>query len=189
MNSLYGNYRTRKFSEIYPTVNDFLNDYTNLGIATTITTTNATNLFYLLYARFGNSSIVNSDENQFKFKLFGTIWQYGPTWEKKLSIQASLRGLTEDDLIKGATQINNHSYNPSSAPSTASTDELETINDQNTTKYKKGKMDAYAMLISLLENDVTEEFLGKFKKLFLRIVEPQLPLWYESEEEGGENNA
>ena len=39
-------------------------------------------------------------------------------------------------------------------------------------------MDAYAMLIALLETDVTESFLDKFKKLFLKVVQPELPLWY-----------
>jgi len=37
-------------------------------------------------------------------------------------------------------------------------------------------MDAYANLMALLEKDVTEEFINKFKNLFMIIVEPQLPL-------------
>ena len=30
----------------------------------------------------------------------------------------------------------------------------------------------------MLRSDVTEEFLGKFKRLFIYIVEPESPLWY-----------
>ena len=37
--------------------------------------------------------------------------------------------------------------------------------------------------MALVEKDVTEEFMNKFKKLFLIIVEPQLPLWYLTEVE------
>ena len=100
-----------------------------------------------------------------------------------MSIQTDFRALTEDELLTGTKQINNHSYNPSTAPSTDTLDELPTINEQTSTKYKKSKMDAYANLMALLEKDVTEEFMNKFKKLFLIIVEPQLPLWYLTEVE------
>ena len=181
-NSVYGNYRTRTFTDIYPKVEDFIEDYTYNGIKTTITTDSITTLYYLLYARYGNSHIVNSDENQFKYRLFSTIFMYGPTWEKRLDVQNKLRGLTDKELIEGTKQINNHSYNPSTEPSTSDNEELPTTNEQTSTKYKKSKMDAYAILIALLETDVTEEFVAKFKKLFLSIVEPQNPLWYITEQ-------
>ena len=104
---MFGNFRTKKFSDIYSNVNDFLDDYANIGIPNIITTTNATTLYYLLYARYGNSTIANFDENQFKYKLFSTIWQYGPNWEKELSIQTNLRGLTEDEIREGSRAIYN----------------------------------------------------------------------------------
>ena len=178
MNSLYGNYRTRKFTDIYPDVTTFTNDYNNIGIPTTITSENISTLYYLLYAKYGNSHIANSDETQFKYKLFGTVFSYGPTWEKRLDMQNELRTMSDDELIKGSKQIANHSYNPSTAPSTSTLEELTTINEQNTNNYKRGKLDAYAFLWDLLATDVTTEFINKFKSLFLVIVEPQLPLWY-----------
>ena len=179
--SLYGNYRTRKFTDIYPDVTTFTNDYNNIGIPTTITSENISTLYYLLYAKYGNSHIANSDETQFKYKLFGTVFSYGPTWEKRLDMQNELRTMSDDDLIKGSKQIVNHSYNPSTTPSTATLEELTTINEQNTNNYKRSKLDAYAFLWDLLATDVTTEFINKFKSLFLIIVEPQLPLWYVTE--------
>ena len=182
MNSLYGNYRTRSFNEIYEKLKDFTDDfyfYQNAGLDPNFATATSINtIFYLLSAKFGNSHIANSDENQFKLRLFSYIFQFGPYWEKKLSIQSTLRGLTEAQLLEGSKQINNHSYNPSTAPSTDTLDELTTTNEQTATKFKKSRLDAYGLLSELLEKDVTEEFLNKFKKLFLVIVEPQLPLWY-----------
>ena len=86
MNSLYGNYRTRKFTDIFPNVDEFLAKYRNCGIITPIQEATLTNLYYLLYARYGNSHITNSDENQFIYKVFALIFQYGPTWEKRLDI-------------------------------------------------------------------------------------------------------
>ena len=179
--SLYGNYRQVKFTDVYPDVATFLAEYNNNGIKTTISQDSATTLYYLIYSRFGNSVIASSDTNRFKYDLFGTIFSYGPTWEKKLDIQEKLRNLTDDELFAGATQIYNHAYNPGTAPSTGTLDELPAINEQNTSKYKKDKMSGYAMLVSLLDTDVTESFISKFKKLFITVVQPELPLWYETE--------
>ena len=176
--SLYGNYRQVKFTDVYPDVATFLAEYNNIGIKTTISQDSATTLYYLIYSRFGNSVIASSDTNRFKYDLFGTIFSYGPTWEKKLDIQEKLRNLTDDELFAGSTQIHNHAYNPGTAPSTGTLDELPAINEQNTSKYKKDKMSGYAMLVSLLDTDVTESFISKFKKLFITVVQPELPLWY-----------
>lgn len=176
--SLYGNYRQVKFTDVYPDVATFLAEYNNNGIKTTISQDSATTLYYLIYSRYGNSVIASSDTNRFKYDLFGTIFSYGPTWEKRLDIQEKLRNLTDDELFAGSTQIHNHAYNPGTAPSTGTLDELPAINEQNTSKYKKDKMSGYAMLVSLLDTDVTESFISKFKKLFITVVQPELPLWY-----------
>ena len=176
--SLYGNFRTRTFADIYTTLEDFKEDYSDNGIPVTISDANLTTLYYLLYARYGNSNIASSDENQFKYKLFSTIFMYGPAWQKRLEIQKKLMELSDDEIVKGATAIYNSALNPSQAPSTQTLEELNYINSQNTTKYKKSKLEAYAILEELIRTDVTEAFIGKFKKLFITVVEPELPLWY-----------
>ena len=187
MRSLFGNFPTRKFTDIYPDKDTFLSDYNNNGIPKIISDTSATTLYYLLYARYGNSHLVNTDENQFKYKLFSTVFMYGPTWEKRLDIQDKLRNLSDDDLRIGTKQINNHAYNPSNAPSTGTLDELEYINEQGTLNYKKGKVDGYMWLMDALKTDVTKSFIDKFEELFMAIVVPTRPLWYvtniEEEEE------
>lgn len=183
--SLYGNYRTRTFSNVYSSFEEFQEDYTTCGIPTNISETNLKTLYYLLYARYGNSHVASSDENQFKYKVFSTIFMYGPAWQKRLELQKKLVEFNLDDkdsdLFIGATAIYNSALNPSQSPSTQTLEELEYINSQNTTKHKKSRIEAYAILSSLIETDVTEEFIGKFKKLFLTIVEPELPLWYENQ--------
>ena len=160
------------FTDIYNNAEDFANDYKTSGLYkdfSKISDDSAKTLYYLLYARYGNSSIRNWDETQFKYKLFSTIFMYGPSWEKRLEVQAKLRALKDEELILGAKQIFNHSYNPSTPPSTATLDELTTIDDQNVTKNQRSKLDAYNLLLSLLETDVTNEFLNKFKPLFMQI--------------------
>lgn len=99
MSNMIPQYDTKLFTEIWNRVSEFIYDYQHVGIPTTISTSNATTLYYLLYARYANNPIANYDEEQFKYKIFSIIFQYGPTWEKKLSIQQTLRGLQLSDLI------------------------------------------------------------------------------------------
>lgn len=179
MSNLLPGYATKTFSEIYESVNDFIYDYNNLQIPKIITVQNCSTLYYLLFAKFGNSPIANYDITQFKYKLFSIIWQYGPTWEKRLEIQANLRALTEDDLLKGSKAIYNHAYNPETQPKTGDLDEINYINEQNSTNYKKSKMDAYTQLWNLLDTDVTTDFLNKFGKLFKKFALPGTLLYVE----------
>lgn len=181
--SLYGSYRQKKFTDVYDSVEKFLADYNGVGLPTTISQGSAQTLYYLLYGRYGNDVIASSDINRFKYRLFGIIFQYGPTWEKRLEIQEKLRGLSEDEILTGSRQIYNNAQNPSTEPSTDTTDELQYINEQNVTKNRRGKLDAYAMLMELLRSDVTNELLTKFKTLFLTVIEPEEPLYYVSEED------
>lgn len=176
--TVYGNYRTRKFADIWPSADAFIQDYQASAIPQKLEVADARTLYYLLYARYGNSSIANSDENQFKYKIFSTIYIGGATWAKKQEIQDKLRAMTEDEILAGTKAINNHAYNPQTAPTTDTVEELNYINEQNTTKYKKSKLDGYALLWAILNDGVTERFLREFRYHFLVVVEPQVPLWY-----------
>ena len=167
--------------------NSFLKDwkstfyYTNDN--TLITDANVKLIWNLLYSRFENSPILNKSEDQFKNKVFAIMFQYAPTWQKELAIQKKLRGMDLDsgDIFVGTGMIYNHSYNPSTSPSTGSIEELDTIDDQNTTHYRKGKLEGLNALEELLKMDVTEVFINRFKKLFKPFVSPD---YYEFVEEG-----
>ena len=186
--TLYGSYRTKKFGDVWSTVEDFIADYSNNGVPATIPTRNPSmsrdqgsvyNLYYLLYARYGNDVIASSDLQRFKMNLFAIIWQYGPNWAKNLEIQSKLRKLTDDEITQGSVQIYNQADNPSTDPSTDTSEYLQYIKTQNTSINKKGKLEGYALLDSLLKRDVTQEFLNRFKPLFKTVVEPEELLLYE----------
>lgn len=183
MNNIYGCYWNKKFTDIWSKEEDFEQDIKDSGIPTLISDDSLKTLYYLLYSKYGNSTIANNDENQFKYGVYRIVFEYGPTWEKKLDIQKKLRELNDNELIEGSKQIYNKALNPSTQPGTYSDDELQYINDQTVAKSKRGKVDAYAVLIQLLENDVTEDFLRKFSNLFIKVVMPQKPLYYITEEE------
>lgn len=175
-------YDTMLFSEVYDNPTTFINDYKTIGLPITISDTSAKTLYLLLYGRYGNNPIANQDVNQWKIKLFSVIFQCGPTWEKRLEIQTKLRNLTDDELMRGSKDIYNNALNPDTAPGTASLEELLYINSQSTTNRKKSYLEAYAGLMALLEKDVTEEFLDKFRYLFALMVRPEKPLLYYDED-------
>lgn len=291
MNKKFPQYDTILMINIWKDVSQFIFDYKHVGIPTTISDTNATTLYYLLYAKYGNNPIANQDITQFKYKIFSIIFEYGPTWEKKLSIQDTLRGLDLNDLINDGsidelfnhsgtngvtenttgnanvaktdigtssishtgtvglsrvsnvensgddTKINNHAFNPSTTPATNAFSPLNYINEQNAEKLtkgtkssqaehninsfdnqdattshatgqessstngnrtvtgndstsdlrkrilNKGKLSAYEHLIALLDANVTNEFIQKFKYCFKQFIAPEKPLLYMSEEE------
>ena len=199
----------RTLSDIYPTLKDFLDDYKSNGIPTTITEDSAKTLYYLLQARYGSWQIASDSSDIFSMKLFAIIFQYAPTWEKKLDIQSKVRNLTEDEIRTGTKAIYNQAMNSlerllfalgirhfgeksaliiaKNFPSIdkikeASLEELTSINTQNTTGYKKSKLDAYMSVWSMLATDVTEELLARFKPLFSKWVLGS-PLLYADEEE------
>lgn len=182
MNSYYGSFRQQYFTEVFPSFSEFKTKMEEVGIPVKIEEESLETLYYLLYAKYGNSVVASSDTNRFIANVAALIFQYGPTWEKRLDIQDKLRELNEEDIFKGPTQIYNHAFNPSTAPTTQTLEELPYINEQTTTKSKKGKLDGYAFLWDLLDTDVTGEFLDKFKKLFLVIVQPEKPLLYVTED-------
>lgn len=181
-------YITKTFVQVFPSYEKFKSDYDDLiplvsGGVAPLTASNIQATYYLLFARYGNTPIVNYDETQFKMKLMAIICTYGPVWERKKGIQKSLRDLTEAELLQGAKQIYNHAFNPSTEPTTAQLEELTHINDQNTTNNKKSKMEAYSILWANLHVDATDEYMNKFKNCFSRFVGDQFPIIYIEEDD------
>ena len=218
-------YDTNLFCEIWNSSESFLADYNNTGteftnqVPTTISQENALMTYLLLFSRYGNNPIANYDITQFKNKIFTLIWQYGPAWEKRLSMQEDIRNLTLQEITTGTktdwssegtqsqnnsgtdTTINNHAFNPSTAPSTQDTNELNYIDQQNVAKgsntstisgtdskttgqtVTKSKMDAYAQLWDLVATDVTNDYISKFKKCFKQFVAPERRMIYVTEDE------
>ena len=218
-------YDTNLFCEIWDSSDKFLADYNNTGTEFTnqvppvISQQNALMTYLLLFSRYGNNPIANYDVTQFKNKIFTIIWQYGPAWEKRLEMQEDIRNLTLQEITQGTktdwssegtqsqnnsgtdTTINNHAFNPSTAPTTQSTNELDYIDQQQVAKgsntstisgsdsqttgqvITKSKMDAYAQLWDLVATDVSNDYIAKFKNCFKQFVAPERRMIYITEDE------
>lgn len=189
----YGSYRTRTFSEIFDSFDKFKAEYekSSLKVAFSTPITDETTgkvftgltleqFYYMMYAHYGNSHIAYSDENQFKYYMYTIMYQEGPTVIRQREVREQLLALGEDELINGGKAIYNHSFNPSTLPSTSTLEELTTINDQNTTNYKKSKIEGYTAFLELIDKDPIDEFIHKFRRLFIKVLAPDYPLLYKT---------
>lgn len=180
----FGSFLTRTFADVFGDVNAFVDAWKELPFSEQKDVDDKSIIltYYLLASRYANSTIANTDEDQFKFKLFSLVWQKAPVWCKSKELRNTLLDLNLEEILSNGKAIYNHSYNPSTEPSTGSTEELSTINDQNVTINKKGKVVGIAEYLALIDNDPTEDYLRSFKDLFIKIVEPQFETLYATQE-------
>ena len=138
-----------------------------------------TTLYYLLWARYASSHIRSDYPQQWKMKVMMTVFEYGPTWSKRLEIQEKVRNMSDDEIQKGTIMTYNSAMNPDGAPTTDTWDTLKGINSQNKNLYQRGKLDSYAYIDQILKTDVTRDFIEKFKKFFDIMAAPGMKLDYD----------
>lgn len=140
---------------------------------------NMTTLYYLLWARYASNHIRSDYPQQWKMKMMMTVFEYGPTWSKRLEIQDKMRSLSDDEIQKGTIMTYNTAMNPDGAPTTETWESLKGINSQNKNLYQRGLLDSYAYIDQILKTDVTREFVEKFKKFFDIMASPGMKLDYD----------
>lgn len=191
MKSNFQSFDNITFSDLYPTKEDFVNSYKEVGFPQTydggtyVTDDDLKLIWLLLIGRFADSTIKPFNTyGAFKVRFMSRVWQHAPAWKKNLDIQNKLRSLSlEDgsDIYKGSSAIYNSAMNPSTSPGTGTDQELNFINNQNVTKHKKSKLEGLALLSDLLKNDVTEQFLRRFDDFFKTIIYSGRTLLYSTE--------
>lgn len=180
---------TKTLSEIYPDVETFIGDYNIFGLTAVPFKEESTlrMIYMLLMGEYASSSIANMSENQFKIRFFTLIMSYGPILERQLEMRKDLLSMSVEELQISAKAIYNQSNNPSTKPTTNTTDELPTINTQNVTKHVRSKLDAYDYLTNMLVGDPTSDFIQRFRKLFIIVADSGVPLLYITDEEDATN--
>jgi hypothetical protein len=171
-------YHTDIFSDIYPTLESFMEDREFYDDIKVCTDAEAKVLYLLLMGKYANTPIFTQNNTQFKVRLFTTIYEYAPIYFKKRALQDAVKVVTEEEASKGTRAVYNQANNPNSEPSSSALEELEYINQQNTTGYKFSKLETYERMYAALKGDTTEEFLQKFIKLFALSLYPARPVLY-----------
>jgi len=167
-------YNTMTFDDVWEKYEDLLSDYQDSGFDDVITEDSMKILFLHLSAEYKNSPIINRDVNQFKFRVFSLIYQYGGEWEKKLTLQKRILALTEDELKLGGTNVINQALNPSTEPSASTTEELDYVNQQSVSKSKRALIDALNLQWESINSNITEPFIKRFRKLFSKFGSPMI---------------
>lgn len=176
-------YSTEILTDVWDNATDFVNEFKACPFyaALVYPDTDLTQLYYLLYARYGNSAISGFDINQWKYRMFYDINAYMPTYLQKKEIQANLRALGLDTIKDGGKTINNHAISPADPMATDSDVILTYINDQIVGNVKLSDLEGYVKKYNVLDDSITDEFLDKFEHLFITITYPQFPLLYEEQ--------
>lgn len=190
LNTDYGSSRTRSFSDIFPTYESFQAYWQDSVFATENEqlSSHLNLIYFLLLGRYANSTIASSDEERFKLQLFTIVWQYAPTWKKRLEIQKHLQSLdiNSEKFLLGSEQVFNTALNPADELAN-DYEKIQTVNQQQVNYQKRDKFKALAILEELLKTDVTSAFLERFQPLFRSIVAPQRPLYYTTTQEDPTN--
>ena len=179
-NSYYGGFDTLTFSEVWPTADAFMADWEIFKVDCQLfdlTTEDVRKSYFILASEYAFSHHIGS-KDQWKYMLFMRLCEYLPYLVKDLEIQSNLLKMNLDELREGSKAIYNSALNPGTPHTTTSTKELDYINSQNTTNYKKSKVDAWASLIQILDADLVKTFLNRFKNLFIKTAYPDWDLYY-----------
>jgi hypothetical protein len=194
LKTLFQHFDNITFGELFPSKEIFLDEFKQIGFPQQTSDTEKVYLsdetinlvWLLLIGRFADSTISPyNTQGAFKVRLMSRVWQYAPAWKKELDIQNKLRTMSlegDSELYDGSKAIYNTALNPSTQPGTQTSEELNYINSQNVTKYKKSKIEGLSLLTELLKNDVTEAFLRRFDDLFITIIYTGRDLAYETYE-------
>lgn len=190
--TLFQSFDNITFSKLWSSSDSFITTYNEVGLPKEPYVDDETLqlIWILLSGRFADSTIMSYNTyGSFKIRFMSRVWQHAPAWKKELDIQNKLRALSlenDSEIYEGSKAIYNTAMNPGTQPSTQDAEELNFINSQNVTKYKKSKLEGLALLTDLLKKDVTEAFLRRFDDLFKTIIYSGRTLKYATINEGDE---
>ena len=113
--SWYGAYRTRTFKDIFESSEDFKQCLNDSPLSLNISDDELAKIHYMLYAKYGNSHIASSDENQFKAKLQLNMYSYYPVYKRKKEAIEALLVKNEAELRAGQEFLTDNSGNSASS--------------------------------------------------------------------------
>lgn len=107
---------------------------------------------------------------------------YGPSWAKELELQQQLRGLTNEQLSEGTVRLNNTVLNEGTVVDDPK-QLLGRLNDQRASITQRGTIEQINSVLMLLKDDVTENFIDRFKPIFAIVTTPSNELLYEVDDD------
>ena len=178
-------YSTESFADRFPDYATFAEKFNASGFANRLLTSDEyreytlETIFTLLATRYWSSHFKSDNSMMAEMRVFRTIWEHGAKWQRDMLLYDKLRAISDDELAIGTQAVHNHAEHPDSAPVNSTTEALPFIDSQNVTTYRKSPRDRYMEMLELENSGVTKDFLDKFSPLFVDIMYPSDPVYYE----------
>lgn len=120
-----------------------------------------------LLAAYYNWHYVYMDDLGISLNTMHIIHDYFPNCKERLSLVSQLRALTIDDFKKSGLNINSQGANPKIA---TDMDELIGLVDSQTANFQlRSDEGAIRMKFNSLYDGIMDEFIGRFKDLFVKL--------------------
>lgn len=178
-------YSTESFADRFPDYDTFAQKFNASGLngrlltGTEYAQYNLETIFTLLATRYWSTHFKSDNSMMAEMRVFRTIWEHGAKWQRDMLLYDKLRNLTDAELQLGTKAVHNHAEHPDTPPVNDSIQPLSFIDSQNVTSYVKSPRDRYMEMLELENSGVTKDFLDKFSPLFVDIMYPSDPVYYE----------
>lgn len=133
----------------------------------TISKTDLSDIYNHLLAQYYNWHFVYLDDLGISLNVMHIIHDYWPNCKQRLALVADLRGLTVDEFKKSGLMIDSQGSNPKTA---TDMDELIDLVDSQTASFQlKSEEQAIRAKFMALYDGVMDEFIDRFKNLFVKL--------------------
>ncbi len=163
-----------KFSKIYPTYQEILNDCKTFVPEYEITNEEYT----ALIGMYAESNTRYLNEGQFKAIFFTIYRESVERLRVKLKVNTIIRNLDEEGALAGDEVIINNANNPDTIPSTSDYEALPYVNNQTRQKGNIGTVKGLYEWKHSVGGQAYGEFLDSFRRLF-RVVLRREEMYYE----------
>lgn len=138
--------------------------------------------FAILYRRFSCVNIRYFTKEAFLDEFMNVYFNEIYRYIRRYKLIQDIYAISNDDIVKMTTSINNFANNPNDAPSDV-LDPLEYISSQNYSVVKNNNLEAYVRALELLPSKYDKEFLDEFEYLFQQIYGQDVVIYLDEEEE------
>lgn len=176
-------YLTVTFTTLYESLEMFGKDCAQFYTDSTLDGNEVKALYYLLLGSFAESHIAYTNTMQFKIQMFNEINRLYPTILEYDRQQKELRASTLDELLDAGEAITNAGASNTSNIKTDAPTGSTQLASQVTNKQKYGKFTAKLNKIKAMQYGLQQDLINALKHYFIMFLEPQLDLYFYTEDE------
>ncbi len=129
-----------------------------------------TEFYWKFLAAYPANTFRYDDVATCQLKVFGTVSQYLPNMQKKLSIQQRIVDMEEREIMRSGSQVSNFANNPDTDPPNDAEEALNLISSQNYVSKKLNAIDALGRQFMSIVDGLWDELLARFRDFFALVL-------------------